>query len=213
MGIDREETATTTKRMRARQKQHNPTFLLRKFSKEHHYVAVDLRNLFFQVPPDTDINFQPFFLSLEGINVIILVHFWGRRPPPLSCCWLIETTSKASHKWGPGDFFLKTWFTELAIKHSEEEKNVLNYFHFINATDLTIIFGLEGALGLKSFHVGLLKKSQEDLHVYLYPKSFGWCAEKKWRKSVMSTIHTVALSLEKSLDTMLHSSSKSRILA
>lgn len=46
-------------------------------------------------------------------------------------------------------------------------------------TLLSYVFGLEGALGLKSFHVGLLKKSQEDLHVYLYPKSFGWCAEKK----------------------------------
>ena len=213
MGIDR-ETATTTKRMRAAKAVQNQLFYWESFLRRPLLQHFDPKSFFFfQVLPDTDINFQPFFLSLEGINVIILVHFWGRRPPPLSCCWLIETTSKASHKWGPGDFFLKTWFTELAIKHSEEEKNVQNYFHFINATDLTIIFGLEGALGLKSFHVGLLKKSQEDLHVYLYPKSFGWCAEKKWRKSVMSTIHTVALSLEKSLDTMLHSSSKSRILA
>ena len=39
-----------------------PTFLLRKFSKEHHYVAVDLRNLFFQVPPDTDIKCSTFFI-------------------------------------------------------------------------------------------------------------------------------------------------------
>ena len=211
MGIDR-ETATTTKRMRAAKAVQNQLFYWESFLRRPLLQHFDPESFVFSSATRYRYQFSTFFLISWGHKCHNFSTFL-RPPPPLSCCWLIETTSKASHKWGPGDFFLKTWFTELAIKHSEEEKNVLNYFHFINATDLTIIFGLEGALGLKSFHVGLLKKSQEDLHVYLYPKSFGWCAEKKWRKSVMSTIHTVALSLEKSLDTMLHSSSKSRILA
>ena len=138
MGIDR-ETATTTKRMRAAKAVQNQLFYWESFLRRTLLQHFDPKSFFFfQVPPDTDINFQPFFLSLGGHECHNFSTFL-RPPPPLSCCWLIETTSKASHKWGPGDFFLKTWFTELAIKYSEEEKNVLNYFHFINATDLTII--------------------------------------------------------------------------
>ena len=64
------------------------------------------------------------------------------------------------------------------IKHSAlEEKNVLNYFHFINATDLTIIFGLKGSRPKRlratyCLHVGQIKKSRGET-CFLFPKSFG----------------------------------------